>query len=137
MAELILDATLENLEKVFDFIHEQLDKTDCTNKARLQIDLAVDEIFTNISSYAYSPKIGKVKITCGIESAPAGATISFEDGGIPYNPLEKEDPDITLSAEERQIGGLGIYLVKKNMDSVEYEYKNGKNILTIKKGIGE
>ncbi len=135
MAELIIDAALENLDTVFDFIHEELENADCPMRAQMQIDLAVDEIFANISKYAYNPQVGKAKINCSVKNDPLRVEISFEDNGIPYNPLEKEDPDITLSAEDREIGGLGIFLVKKNMDSVEYEYKDGKNILIIKKEI--
>ncbi|MCR5388168.1 MAG: ATP-binding protein [Lachnospiraceae bacterium] len=135
MAELVIDAVVENIDKVFDFIHEQLEETDCPMKAQMQIDLAVDEIFANISNYAYNPETGYAKIICTVCKDPLRVEISFEDGGKPYNPLEKEDPDVTLPVEDRPIGGLGIFLVKKNMDSVDYEYKDGKNILTIKKEI--
>ena len=137
MAEITVDAEVKNLDMVFDFIHAQLDEADCPMKAAMQIDLAVDEIFANISNYAYNPDVGKAKIICAVENNPLRVEISFEDNGIPYNPLEKDDPDITLSADERQIGGLGIFLVKKNVDTVEYRYEDGKNILTIKKEIGE
>ncbi len=137
MAELVVKAEVENLDDVFDFIHEQLESFDCSPKIMMQIDLSVDEIFANISNYAYNPEIGDAKIVCNVEKDPLRVEITFEDGGIPFDPLAKADPDVTLSAEDRQIGGLGVYLVKKNMDSVDYKYENGKNILTIKKEIGD
>lgn len=135
MAEITVKAEVDNLHQVFDFIHEKLDELDCPPRALMQIDLAVDEVFANISNYAYNPEVGEATIRFEIVEDPLSVIITFEDGGIPYNPLEKEDPDVTLSAEEREIGGLGIYLVKQNMDEVEYEFKDGHNILTIKKDL--
>ena len=105
-------------------------------KARRQIDVAIDELFGNIARYAYSPDVGKATVRFSVEENPLEVTITFIDNGIPFNPLEKSNPDTHLSAEERPIGGLGIFLVKKSMDLVEYEYKNGQNILKIKKNIG-
>lgn len=99
----------------------------------MQIDVAVEELFVNIAQYAYAPGIGVATIRLEIQEDPFVVVITFIDNGIPYNPLAKEDPDITLSAEERPIGGLGIYMVKKSMDEVSYEYKDGQNILRIKK----
>jgi len=101
---------------------------------QMQIELAVDEIFTNICMYAYAPKTGNAVISVDTDT-PGIVTLKFSDTGIPYNPLEKEDPDTTLSASERKIGGLGIYLVKKSMDGMSYEYKDGHNILTLVKRI--
>ena len=98
----------------------------------MQLDVAVEELFVNIASYAYVDKIGIADIT--IELLPGQVVqITFRDSGIPYNPLEKPDPDITKPAEEREIGGLGIYIVKKSMDEVLYRYEDGQNILTIRK----
>ena len=102
-----------------------------SNKEKYQLEIAVDEIMNNIASYAYQDKIGKAEIKIEIDST--SISITFKDCGIPYNPLEKDDPDITLPAEERGIGGYGIFLVKKIMDDVSYEYKDNHNILTIKK----
>ena len=99
----------------------------------MQVDIAVEELFVNIASYAYGKEEGLAVIRLDIEKDPLTVKITFEDRGVPYNPLAKEDPDITLSAEERQIGGLGIYMVKKSMDDIIYEHKDGKNILTIVK----
>lgn len=132
----IFEATDENLEAVNDFIHEQIKSFSCQSQTLFQIDLAVEEIFVNISHYAYSPDKGTVQIDCSVEKtadAPAKVTVSFTDSGKAFNPLEKPDPDITLSVEEREIGGLGIFLTKKYMDSVLYERKDNQNILTFTK----
>lgn len=136
MKELTVDAAVENIEVVTDFVNEELEKLDCPVKARRQIDVAIDELFGNIARYAYSPDVGKATVRFSVEDNPLEVTITFIDNGIPFNPLEKSNPDTHLSAEERPIGGLGIFLVKKSMDLVEYEYKNGQNILKIKKNIG-
>ena len=136
MKELTVDAAVENIEVVTDFVNEELEKLDCPLKARRQIDIAIDELFGNIARYAYSPDVGKATVRFSVEENPLEVTITFIDTGIPFNPLEKSNPDTHLSAEERPIGGLGIFLVKKSMDMVEYEYKNGQNILKIKKNIG-
>ena len=136
MKELTVDAAVENIEVVTDFVNEELEKLDCPVKARRQIDVAIDELFGNIARYAYSPDVGKATVRFSVEENPLEVTITFIDNGIPFNPLEKSNPDTHLSAEERPIGGLGIFLVRKSMDLVEYEYKNGQNILKIKKKIG-
>ena len=136
MKELTVDAAVENIEVVTDFVNEELEKLDCPLKARRQIDIAIDELFGNIARYAYSPDVGKATVRFSVEENPLEVTITFIDNGVPFNPLEKSNPDTSLSAEERPIGGLGIFLVKKSMDMVEYEYKNGQNILKIKKNIG-
>ena len=133
MKELTLAATLENIETVTDFVNEQLEALDCPMKAQLQIDIAIDELFSNIARYAYAPDTGEATVRVEALANPSAVVITFIDRGMPYNPLEKADPDITLSAEERDIGGLGIYMVKKSMDAVEYEYTDGQNILTLKK----
>lgn len=132
----IFEATDENLEAVNDFIHAQIKPFSCQSQTLFQIDLAVEEIFVNISHYAYSPDKGTVQIECFAEKtadASAKLTVSFTDRGKAFNPLAKPDPDITLSVEEREIGGLGIFLTKKYMDSVLYERKDNQNILTFTK----
>ncbi|MCL2096719.1 MAG: ATP-binding protein [Oscillospiraceae bacterium] len=131
MKELIIDARTENLDAVLDFVSEELESADCSVKTQMQIAVAVEEIFVNIAHYAYNPTVGGAAVR--VYSGDDGITIEFEDGGKPYNPLEKADPDVSLSAEERDIGGLGIFMVKKIMDETEYRHENGKNILTIKK----
>lgn len=134
MKQMTFAARIDNLNEVLAFIDEQLEEMNCPMKVQMQIDVAVEEIFVNIASYAYKPGTGDATIT--ITKLDTGAvSITFEDSGIPYNPLEKEDPDITLPADERKIGGLGIYMVKKSMDKMRYEYRNRLNILTIEKKI--
>ena len=101
----------------------------------MEVNVATDEIFANIVNYAYKNKVGKATIRVELKDNPKAIVISFIDNGTPFNPLEKEDPNISLTAEERNIGGLGIYIVKKSMDKVEYDYKDNQNILKITKYI--
>ena len=135
MTELTIAATVENIEAVTDFVNGQLEALDCPMKAQMQIDIAIDELFGNIAHYAYNPEIGQATVRVEVIEDPLAVTITFIDNGVPYDPLAKEDPDTTLSIEDREIGGLGIYMVKKSMDDIAYEYKNGQNILTIKKNL--
>ena len=135
MKELTIEAKIENIEAVTDFVNEQLEALDCPMKVQMQIDIAIDELFGNIAHYAYNPEIGKATVRVEVIEDPLAVTITFIDNGVPYDPLAKEDPDTTLSAEEREIGGLGIYMVKKSMDDITYEYKDGQNILAIKKNL--
>ena len=135
MKELILAATVENIEVVTDFVNEQLEELDCPMKVQMQIDIAIDELFGNIAHYAYNPEVGDATVRVEVIEDPLAVVITFIDSGVPYDPLAKEDPDTTLSAEDRQIGGLGIYMVKKSMDDITYEYKDGQNILAIKKSL--
>ena len=131
MKELKIKASIENLEQVIAFVDEELEKNDCSMKTQIQIDVAVEEIFVNIASYAYQPGEGDATIIVDVVQDPTRVEITFIDTGIEYDPMKKEDPDITLSAEERQIGGLGIFMVKKSMDDMIYNYNDGKNILKI------
>jgi len=133
--ELTIAAKIENIEAVTDFVNEQLEALDCPMKAQMQIDIAIDELFSNIAHYAYNPEIGQATVRVEVIEDPLAVTITFIDNGVPYDPLAKADPDTTLSAEEREIGGLGIYMVKKSMDDITYEYKDGQNILAIKKNL--
>ena len=135
MKELNIAATVENIEVVTDFVNEQLEALDCPMKAQMQIDIAIDEIFSNIAHYAYDPEIGQATVRVEVIENPLAVIITFIDNGVPYDPLAKTDPNIALSAEEREIGGLGIFMVKKSMDDVTYEYKDGQNILAIKKSL--
>lgn len=128
-----IEAKTENLEKVLAFVDKHLEEKECAIKVQMQIDVAVEELFVNIAQYAYDSDTGMVTIQVEIQEEPLAVMITFIDNGVPYNPLTKEDPDITLAAEERQIGGLGIYMVKKTMDDITYEYKDGQNILRIRK----
>ncbi|MBQ9346779.1 MAG: ATP-binding protein [Oscillibacter sp.] len=133
MAELNIEARTENLEKVLAFIGEILDEYNCSLKVRTQLDIAVEELFVNIARYAYHSGVGAAAVRVEVQEDPLQVAVTFIDNGVPYDPLAKADPDVTLSAEDRKIGGLGIYMVKKSMDMVDYEYKDGKNILTIQK----
>ena len=133
--EMTLQATLDNLPEVTAFIDSQLEELDCPMKAQFQIDVAIDELFTNIATYAYGDSTGNVTVRLDTQEDPRAVLITFIDNGVPYNPLEQEEPDITLAAEDRPIGGLGIFVVKKTMDDMSYDYKDGQNILRIKKKI--
>ena len=133
--ELELEAAAENLTEVQSFVEERLEATDCPPKAQMQISVAVEEIFINIASYAYAPEKGKAKVRVEVSEEPIAVTITFVDHGIPYDPLARQDPDVTLPAEDRDVGGLGIFMTKKFMDDVAYEYKEGQNILTLKKNL--
>ena len=135
--ELIVDAVIEKVPEVTAFADAQLEEWNCSFRAQTQIDVAIDELFSNIAYYAYPDEPGKVTVRMGLEEDGRTVRITFIDSGVPYDPLKKEDPDVTLSAEERAIGGLGIFLVKKTMDKIDYEYRNKQNILTIRKTIVE
>ena len=133
--ELTIEATTKNIAAVTEFIDERLNGLDCSFKVRSQIDIAVDEIVNNVATYAYAPGSGELTIRFEFSEDTRTAAITFIDSGIPFNPLALNDPDVSLPAEERGVGGLGIFLVKKTMDRVEYENKDGKNILRIEKQI--
>ena len=133
MEKITVDAVVENLQEVIDFATGQLETRDCPMKASMQLELVIEEIFVNIASYAYHPETGPATFCMEFEENPAAVLMTFIDGGTPYNPLEKSDPDTTLDIDERDIGGLGIFLVKKNVDEISYEYTDGKNILHMKK----
>lgn len=137
MKELTIDATIENITEVTAFVDEQLEALGCPLKAQMQIDIAIDELFGNIAHYAYNPEVGPATVRVEVVQEPLSVVVSFIDHGAPYDPLARKDPDTGLSVEEREIGGLGIYMVKKSMDEISYEYKSGQNILRIKKKIGK
>ncbi|MCQ2552252.1 MAG: ATP-binding protein [Clostridia bacterium] len=129
-------STIENNTPIIDTITEYLESIDCPMKATMQISVALDEIATNVASYAYEGldlPDDKKTTTVELERLDNGVAITFIDNGHQYNPLEHEDPDITLGAEERGIGGLGILMVKKSMDKVEYSYVEGQNRFTMTK----
>ena len=140
MKKLKIEAKIENLAEVTSFIETEFESIECKPKVIMQINLAVEEIFVNIAHYAYGKKdssgrvipdtgTGPVEIIAGLEGE--NIKLTFIDEGTEYNPLQKEDPDITLSAEDRGVGGLGIFMVKKTMDEISYTYESGKNILTL------
>ena len=133
MKEITVDAMIENMNTVTAFVDDFLDQIACPMKSRIQINIVIDEIFGNICHYAYKDSVGAVTVRVESGNTPKAVFLTFTDNGIPYNPLETEYPDITLSSEERKIGGLGIYLVKKNMDEMKYEYVNQQNRLWMEK----
>ena len=116
-------------------LEQALGEVDCPLKKQMQIAVAAEEVFVNIASYAYAPGTGAVTVRIEISDDPAAATITFSDSGVPFDPLKKADPNVTLPAEEREIGGLGIFMTRKFMDNVTYTYKDGKNVLTLKKNL--
>ena len=133
--ELVIEAAPENLEEVLAFLRERLENTDCSPKAQMHLEVAVEEIFINIASYAYDPQTGKATVRVEVSDDPLSVTITFIDHGVPYDPLANADPDVTASANDRPVGGLGIFMTKKLMDGVAYEYRDGRNILTLKKNL--
>jgi anti-sigma regulatory factor (Ser/Thr protein kinase) len=133
MREQTFPATSEALNDAMAFVAETLEEAGCSMKVQMQIDIAVEEIFVNIAHYAYTPGTGDAVLRVELQENPRAVSITFEDRGVPYDPLAKEDPDVTLDAEERQIGGLGIYMVKKSMYEVKYSHEDGKNVLTLVK----
>ena len=135
MKELTIAATVENIETVTDFVNEQLEEMECPMKAQMQINIAIDELFGNIAHYAYHPEVGEATVRVEVVEEPLSVVVTFIDGGVPYDPLSAADPDTTLSAEERAIGGLGVFMVKKSMDEITYRYENGSNILSIRKNL--
>ena len=134
MFELKIEARKENLDQVMAFADDALEESGCPMKAQMQIDVAVEEIFVNIASYAYEDT-GDVLIQLDVRENPAQVAITFTDSGVPFDPTKREDPDVTLSADQRQIGGLGIFMARKTMDSMTYERTEGHNVLTITKNL--
>lgn len=131
MVERIFPADIKVLDSVTAFLEEELEKAECSPKFVMTFAVALEELFVNVAHYAYPDSPGTV--TIGIDTTGDSVVIRLADSGIPFNPLAKADPDVTLSAEDRKIGGLGIFMVKKSMDNMDYEYRDGKNILTISK----
>ena len=131
--EITLPAAVDSIAQATQSVDHLLETVNCPIKAQTQINVAIDEILSNIAYYAYGSESGSMTIRAEASQNPNGIILTFIDGGMPYNPLEKDDPDVRLSADERKIGGLGIYIVKKTMDDVSYQYKNGQNILTVSK----
>lgn len=133
MEKFTIDAKLENLPSVTEFVIDALESRDCPMKVTMQMELVIEEIFVNVASYAYKNNVGTITVCRSFDEEPRALNLTFADAGTPYNPLEHEDPDTSLSAEERDVGGLGIFLVKKNVDEIFYKYEDGQNILTVKK----
>ena len=131
--ELTVIAILENYDQVAEFVEGELEKREVPMEAEAQIDIALDEIYTNVAKYAYGDDPGEVTVRLDFTEEITEVKMTISDAGIPYDPLKRPDPDVSLEAEARQIGGLGIYMVKKLMDEVSYEYSGGMNILRMRK----
>ncbi len=132
---IVIDAVEDSIDFIQDFIKRKLLSYGCEKKPLMQIRLAVEEIFVNIISYAYRPDIGKAEIYVSVSEAPLSVTILFMDAGKPFDPLARPDADTSGKMFMERPGGFGILLVKNTMDAVNYEYKDGKNILSIKKNL--
>jgi anti-sigma regulatory factor (Ser/Thr protein kinase) len=131
--QLEFEARIENIGVLIGAVEELLETLDCPMKAAMQVNVAIDELLSNICYYAYGDGVGKVYATVEVMPDKRGITITLEDEGEPFDPLAHEDPDVTLDVDQRGIGGLGILLVKRTMDAVRYEYKNGRNRLSFVK----
>lgn len=136
MKERIFEAKKNSLTEVLAFLEGELEKVSCDIRTQTALCIAMEEIFVNIADYAYPEGGGTARISIDIDEETRIATFAVCDTGIPFDPLKKEEPDITLSAERREVGGLGIFIVKKTMDSVAYIRENGENRLTMTKKIG-
>ena len=132
MEILSTEASVDNLSEVLEFVEDKLEGCGCPPSVVTQIDVALEEIFVNVANYAYAPGKGTARIEVETSTDDGGSvTITVTDSGTRFDPLARPDPDITLPAEEREIGGLGIYMVKKSMDEVRYEYRDGHNRFTM------
>ena len=129
--ELTMDAVIENVTPLTEAVDGMLEAMDCPMKVQAQIDIAIDEVFSNIANYAYAPDVGTAVVRIETRREPASITLTFRDWGVRYNPLEKKDPDVSLGLEERQIGGLGIFMVKKSMNKMFYRRRGRQNVLTL------
>lgn len=133
MKYLTVPARTEALEAVQAFLEKQLEGWDCPPGFRMRLSLVAEEIFVNIAHYAYPDGAGDAVIGAQVSGQPPVLTLRFADHGIPFDPLAQPEADITLSAQERPIGGLGIFLTRKIMDEATYSYEDGQNILTLRK----
>lgn len=133
--ELTVDAVMDNLDEVVGFVDSELEACDCPIRYQLPIDVAVEELFTNIASYSYTPDVGTATVRVEVTNDPLAVIITFVDHGVPYDPLKKADPNLDVEVEDRSVGGFGIFMVKNSMDEINYEYRDGQNILTIRKNL--
>ena len=128
-------AKTEALSDVLGFVEQMLDSFECPIKIQVALCVAIEEVFVNVAHYAYGEGEGNMSLGIGFDEESRAITFRMTDKGIPFDPLKKPDPDISLSADEREIGGLGIFIAKKTMDSISYSHENGENILTMLKKI--
>lgn len=137
MREWTVAATVQNIPVITEAVDRELETLDCPKHALRQINVALDELLSNIANYAYTPDTGDMTIRMDFDEPSGVVSLTFIDRGVAYNPLEHEDPNVTLTAEDRPIGGLGILMVKKKMDDMEYRREGDQNLLTISKKIRE
>ena len=135
MTKKTFPAKTEALSDVLGFVDQMLDRFGCPMKIQMAICVAIEDVFVNVAHYAYPQGQGDVILSVGFDEDSRTATFRMTDGGVPFDPLKKPDPDITLAVEDREIGGLGIFITKKTMDSISYAYENGENVLTMIKKI--
>ena len=135
MKELTVDAKPGSLSEIKTFAAAGLDEMNCPAGTREQLLIVIDEIFSNIASYAYGDGKGSVTVRMETGTEPRSVVLTFIDSGMPFDPLMMKTPDTSLKARERKIGGLGIFMVRKLTDKATYEYRDGKNILKIRKNI--
>lgn len=133
MSECVLEAKIENIYKLSDFLEKELSSLKVTTAEDMKINLVMEELFVNIANYAYAPKTGSCTIRSEVFPEENAIEITLIDKGIPFNPVDRKDPDVTLSAKERKIGGLGIYMAKQEVDNIVYRRENGQNILWLRK----
>ena len=133
--EKTMQASLESIPEITGWVDQLLTKAGCTVKARRQIDVALDEILSNIARYAYPEKEGSMTVEIDMDEETGMLSLTFRDEGVPFDPLAKEEPDVTLGVRERAVGGLGIFLVKKMMDEVIYRREGKQNILRLYKKV--
>lgn len=136
MDQITVSAIVDQVETVTDFVNERLRALGCSQRVKVQLDVAIDEIFSNIVQYAYEAETGPATVRFDVEGDPPCVVITFIDRGIPFDPLAEERPDVShLPMAKRPIGGLGLFMVKKTMDDISYVHKDGQNMLTLRKRI--
>ena len=128
-------AKIDALSDVLGFVEQTLEEYGCPMKIQISVCVAIEEVFVNVANYAYGGGEGDMTLGIDFDEETRAITFRMTDKGVPFDPLQNPDPDITLSAEERAIGGLGIFITKKTMNDIRYAYENGENILTMVKKI--
>ena len=135
MREITVAATTSSISEVTVFVDEELERLDCPSKANMQLDICIDEIFGNIAHYAYGSGSGDATVRLDFDETERLLSLTFIDSGSPFDPTDTPEPDTTSPLEERPIGGLGLFMVRKMVDAMEYRREDEQNILTIRKRI--
>ena len=133
MNQIKVDAAVEQLAAVLEFVHQQFAEDSCSPRWLMQLDLALEELFVNIANYAYAPETGTATISAGMLPDAQTLEVTLIDSGTPYDPLARKDPNVNIPLQDRVPGGLGIFLAKKNTDALQYAYRDGCNVLTFRK----